>query len=447
MNRKILLTVLPALLVLSACQASPKAKDNNLFLEDTLAHEEIFGNVQLEERSLQPRRLDDPVEHPEANNFSIGVQSQSESAGHISFRFVAAVRFATSELDPTQAVWSRTVSYTNGNVKKAFGAYPSTAAYKKISNGGTPYTIDDYNGAHSLSGDNAYTHFVVYTLRNVPVDSNDYYVSTYLTLSTKEGQSGGKEMTSKAVAINASQTAKFVYDLGDNGGMFFLDGTIGGSQKIVKATSIREGGNKASFDDVNLVAGDSFVIKEFYNTELEVHGSSTFSGEVSNFNLNNNDAGGKIGVNYSGKYTFYFKYVNGNNELWTNASNLVRPMYVKTQYVKGDWFSSAPKIRLWCVKDGNGSWVDLKTVTEEDLYITNGNFNPTVYDYIIVARTNGSNIEQWWNQTINVSDLDRQDSDSNGSAKVLNCIAVWTDKDGSNHYKYGWEKATGNPID
>ena len=446
MNRKILLAVLPAILVLSACQASPKVEANNLFLEDTLAHEEIFGNVELEARSLQPRRLDDPIEHPDTNNFSIGVQSQSENTGYISFRFVAAVRFADSELDPTQAVWSRTVSYTNGNVKKAFGTFPSANAYKKISNGGSAYSIDDYNGAHGLTGDNAYTHFVVYTLRNVPVDSNDYYVSTYLTLSTKEGESGGKELTSKAVAINASETAKFVYDLGNNGGMFFLEGIIGGSQKIVKATTIREGGNKASFENVNLVAGDSFVIKEFYNTELEVHGSSTFSGEVSTFNLNNNDAGGKIGVNYSGKYTFYFKYINGNNELWTNASKLVRPMYVKTEYVKGDWWSSTPKIRLWCVKSNNGSWVDLKTVTNKELYVTDGNFDPTVYDYVIVARTNGSNITEWWNQTINVGDLNRTDSDSNENAKVLNCIAVWTSKQGD-HYEYGWEKATGNPID
>ena len=194
MKKKILLAVLPALLVLSACQAGPKAKDNNLFLEDTLAHDEIFGNVALEARSLQPRRLgEDPVEHPDADNFAIGVQSQVENTGYISFRFVAAVRFASSELDPTQAVWSRKVSYTNGNAKKVFGTFPSTTAYTKISNGGSAYTIDDYNSAHELTGDNQFTHFVVYTLRNVPVDSNDYYVSTYLTLSTKEGQTGGKE--------------------------------------------------------------------------------------------------------------------------------------------------------------------------------------------------------------------------------------------------------------
>lgn len=319
MKKQFLLAIIPALLALSSCARVENVSPvkGNEFLEDTLAHDEVFGNVELEARALQPKRLDDPVEHPEANNFSIGVQSQVETEGHISFRFVAAVRFADSQLDPTQAVWSRTVSYTNGNVKKEFGTFPSAKAYKQISNGGGAYSIDDYNGAHSLTGDNAYTHFVVYTLRNVPVDSNDYYVSTYLTLSTKEGQSGGKELTSKAVAINASKTAKFVYDLGNNGGAFFLEGTINGSSKIVKASSIRSGNNKAIFSEVDFASGDIFVVKEFYNTDLYVHGSSSLTYEVSgNTGRCFENNGGKISLKAS-KDGNYSLYLNNSSELYT----------------------------------------------------------------------------------------------------------------------------------
>ncbi len=411
MKSKILLAVLPALLVLSACQASPKAKANNLFLEDTLAHEEVFGNVKLEERSLQPKRLDDPVEHPEANNFSIGVQSQSESTGCISFRFVAAVRFADTELDPTQAIWSRTVSYTDGNVKKALGTFPSANAYKKISNGGSAYSIDDYNDAHGLTGNNAYTHFVVYTLRNVPVDSNDYYVSTYLTLSTKEGQSGGKNLTSKAVAINASQTAKFAYDLGDNGGAFFLEGTFTSQHKIIPATKVRDSGNKAEFSDVELGLADSFVVKEFYNLELEVHGPSTFNGEVSNFDLKTNP-NGEIGVNYKGTYNFYLKYEDATNKLFTKASNLKRHYYV--DITSCDWFTG-PEIYAFG-PSVEATYFALNQIGTSYIYETADEIDPTVYNGLIVMRREaGAGTSSWWNQTVNISF-----EEDNGAIK--NCI-------------------------
>ena len=444
MKKRLLLAFLPALLVLSACQGGEqKNQNNNLFLEDTLAHEEIFGDVNFGverqnfgNKGIGLRKLaDDPVDHP-GDDPAIGVQSVSESAGYVSFRFVAAVAFTNENIGPTEARWTRTVSKSDASAyPKDTGTFESAKAYTKLSNGGGSYTIKQFNDANSTS----YTHFVVYTLRNVPVDANDYYVSAYLSLSGE----GGVSLTSKAIAINAAETHKFSYVATD--GAYFASGTINGSSQIVNATTVREGGNKCSFENLNLLAGDSFVIKEFYNTKLEIHGSSAFQGQVCEFDLN--DDSGKIGVTYKGKYNLYLKYVNDSNELWASASNVVRPMYVKTEYVKGDWWSSAPKIRLWCVKDEAGTWVDLKTVTEQDLYVTNGNFDPTAYDYIIVARTNASNPGEWWNQTVNVGDLNRSDSDSNGTYKILNCIAVWTSKDGSNHYNYGWEKATGNPID
>ena len=61
MKKKLLLLTLPALMVLSGCagvSASPKA--NNLMTEDTLAHEEIFGEVveagELGLKKLGPRK-------------------------------------------------------------------------------------------------------------------------------------------------------------------------------------------------------------------------------------------------------------------------------------------------------------------------------------------------------------------------------------------------------
>ena len=448
MKNKLILAVLPVLLIATACQARPQNREvSNIFLEDTLAHDEIFENDNSLTRGLKPLRVgDDPVEHPD-NDPAIGIQYAIDNKGTaeenddtISFRFVAAVTFTNENIGPTVAKWTRTVSKPNGDpYTAAFDTkqVDCERAYKRISNGGGAYTIDQFNAAQDP--DTTYTHFVVYCLRNIPLDGtyDDYYISAYLSLTS------GASQTTKAVAINVKRTESYSYNPSD--GAFMLDGVIDGTQQIVQASSIRQDGNKAAFENVDLDAGDSFVIKEFYNTKLEIHGSSTFKGEVCGFNLNDDD--GKIGINYSGRYTFYLKYVESKNELWAKALKVVRPMYVKTQYVEGEWFSAAPKIRLWCVKNDIGSWVDLKTVTSQKLYVTNGNFDPTAYDYLIVARTDASNINNWWNQTINVGDINsRLDSDSNGGAKVLNCIAVWTTKQGNN-YEYGWEKATGNPID
>ena len=114
MNKKALLVVLPALLVLSACQIGPKSKDNNIFLEDTLAHEELFGGVDFCGVNTNIRKVD-PVEHPD-NDPTIGIQSQQEEGNKVSFRFVAAVSIAPENLESTVANWTRTVSDKDGNV-------------------------------------------------------------------------------------------------------------------------------------------------------------------------------------------------------------------------------------------------------------------------------------------------------------------------------------------
>ena len=210
MKKKFLIAIIPALLALSACQGGAQEKvDKNLFLEDTLAHEEIFGDINFSDLMPKASKLgqpgirklgSDPVEHPDLDP-AIGVQSKVESAGYISFRFVAAVEFTKENIGPTNAQWTRTVSKKDGSsYPKDTGNIECTTAYTSLSSDGDPYTIDDFNEAQDP--DSTYTHFVVYTLRNVPVDSNDYFVSAYLTLSGV----GGLSLTSKAVAINASQT-------------------------------------------------------------------------------------------------------------------------------------------------------------------------------------------------------------------------------------------------
>lgn len=419
MKKRLLLASLPALLILSACNGgAQKKEDNNIFLEDSLAHDEIFDNRNFEDRELMPRRAD-PVVHPDSD-VSIGIQC-FEDGGNVNLRFVAAVSFAEGQLTPTDAVWTRSVYSPDGvkySTKFDAGEYACTTAYKKISNGGSAYSISDFNTDHKTS----YTHFVVYTLRNIPKATySSYYVSAYLTLSPNS-EGGIAETKTKAIAVRVDGSEKYTYD--PFVGEYFMVGSWSASP--IPATTVREGGNKASFEEKNLSAGDSFVIKEFYNTKLEVHGYSTKCGDVSDYYLN--DSSNNFVAKYNGLYNFYLKYVEdspgvGHNEVYTKAKVYSRKYYVDLSSVTW-WTSESAKAELYVYKDAQGGnpkveeFIELQKVGATNIWETPDNVNLNRYAYGIVARRNPSNTNEWWNQTPNISLNDYDDG------FIKNCIKV-----------------------
>lgn len=431
MKKRFILTVLPALLVLSACQISGQNKKNsNLFLEDTLAHEEIFGDINFDEltsganKLAQPgvRKLADPVEHPDSDP-AIGVQSMVETAGCISFRFVAAVTFPEGKLAPTNASWKRTVSQKDGeSYPLDTGDVECTTAYTSLSTAGDPYTIADFNDAQEP--DTSYTHFVVYTLRNVPVDSNDYFVSAYLTLSGE----GGVSLTSKAVAINASQTLKYSYT--HNLGTAFIDGTFDGTPDIIDATSVRtsvDDDNKATFEGLNLKENDSFVIKEFYDTKLYVKDSDILTGTKNPIGYYFADDSSMIKTNYNGTYNLY---LNKSNELWTAATNVSRPVYVSQSV---GWSGT---IAIYAFKDSTSAEGWFQTTLVNGKYKTSGNIDPTIYDHIIVVLGSSSPVS-WSNMTDQTVNLDYTSNVQITDGTIEDCFYVWKGAQGSRDGSWG----------
>lgn len=440
MKKRLFLGILPALLILSACNGGvQQIEDNNIFLEDTLAHEEIFGGEETGNRDLKPYRLnDDPVTHPDSDA-SIGVQffiddkgTVDESDDMVSIRFVAAVTFNESNITPTNAVWTRTVSSPDGTTfPKDTGTYECKKAYKKLNSGGAVYTIEQFNGAQEP--DTSYTHFVVYTLRNIPkVTYANYYVSAYLTLSD------GLSQTTKAIAVSVNGNEKYTYNPFE--GKFFMVGSW--SDSIIEPTTVREGENKASFENKVLSAGSSFVIKEFYNTKLEVHRYSTKRGNVSDYYLA--DGSGSFVTNYYGEYNFYLKYVEdspgvGHNELYTKAKVYSRQYFVDLGLVTW-WTNQGAKPELYVYKNAQGSnpkveeFIKLEQISDTNIWKTPGNVDLTRYAYAIVARRNPENLNTWWNQTPDISINDYDD----GSIK--NCIKVKdSSEQESNKKDYAWE--------
>ena len=424
MKKRFLLAVLPALLVLSACQAGPKSKNNDIFLEDTLAHDEIFGAEKLENRALMPRKLgDDPVIHPD-NDPSIGVQSKVED-GKVSFRFVAAVTFSESNLAPTNAVWTRTVSDPDGQTyPKDTGSFECTTAYTKLSNGGSPYSIDDFNNAQTPI--TSYTHFVVYTLRNIPLSTyGDNYVCAYLNLSGE----GGLNQRTKAVVISVDQSIKYTHDAAL--GVSFITGTFGGNPGVINATSIRTSEsdqNKATFEDLRLSKGDSFVINEFYLTKLYVKSVPQFSGDSSYFFANDN---GKMKANFAGKYNLY---LNKSDEIHTTGSELVRPIYVDTSSVS--WWGENRVAALWAFGGSESSqWIGLSRIGTSNMFVTADPIDPSEFKNFLVVDMIAGETEPSWddgkvnNQTVNSSNIP--------TTGKTDCIKIANEKDGSN-WKISW---------
>lgn len=370
MKKRLFLGILPALLILSACNGGvQQIEDKNIFLEDTLAHEEIFGGEETGNRDLKPYRLnDDPVTHPDSDA-SIGVQFFIDDKGTVdefddmvSIRFVAAVTFNESNITPTNAVWTRTVSSPDGTTfPKDTGTYECEKAYKKLNSGGAVYTIEQFNGAQEP--DTSYTHFVVYTLRNIPkVTYANYYVSAYLTLSD------GLSQTTKAIAVSVDANEKYTYV--PNLGTAFIDGTFSSTPRKISATSVRtnvDDTDKADFVGVKLSKNDTFVIKEFYNTKLYVKGaSSLLKGQDNPIRHYFEPSTNLVNTIFDGgTYDLHF---NKFDELWAenikDVSHSTRYLYYS--YQSGDeawrpsqwWENNDCWTAMWIWGDGQTSkWV------------------------------------------------------------------------------------------
>lgn len=377
--KKTFLIALLAGSMLASCATAAKVNVNsnkNIMLEDTLAHDEVFGAQS--NGFVKPFRLgDDPVEHPDSDS-SIGVQ-WTDDGTYVSFRFVAAVTFTNENIGPTNAVWTRTVSSPDGSsFPKDTGTFECTKAYTKISNGGGAYDITDFNAAQEP--DTSYTHFVVYTLRNIPKATyGDYYVCAYLNLSGE----GGVNQQTKAIAITVNRSETYVHNA--YLGAFFMEGTFNGTPDIIEPTSVREtegADNKATFEGLSLHKDDSFVIKEFYGTKLYVKGSARFSGNSDYYFA---DDSGSIKANFDGTYNLF---LNKSDEIHTTASNVVRPIYVSLKNVS--WWGTGAWTAIYAFNNSTSTSRWYKTSESGDYLVSSAAIDPTVYDQLTVVRMNNS---------------------------------------------------------
>ena len=184
--KKFLLPTLLASLVLCGCNVQPIENNERQFeaVEGTDADDYLFENAKL---------IND-FEVTDSSVPSIGIQRTNEHTDHLAIRFIAAIKVNDTndngvideeELQATSAVWYRDVFCASGGLAGTsqvggLKAKESKTAYVAFNNGGSRYTIEQFNADHGTS----YTHFVTYVLKNIDQGAYAYDpITVYLKLN------------------------------------------------------------------------------------------------------------------------------------------------------------------------------------------------------------------------------------------------------------------------
>ena len=349
MKKKFLLTIIPALMVLSACAGTaPKQEaipQEPEFVEDTLAHEEVFGG-NAQPIKLTSYRSPTVSEDPSLKNPVVGVQYKDDGDGKFAIRYVAAI----AALD-VEATWVRSICDKYGNQQKTddqkFVRKPVTYAYKAIS--ADSGSGDAYTTPESVNSD--FHYFVVYTLRNVPAAQVNSYLFAYLELTK-----GVETVRSLARISQISGGNTFTYDTESATHEFFAQGRINGTNGVVlPLDDALTDSNLGQKSGITFAADDNFGIFKIASDHFQCFGFDRFrqcipyTRRVAENNY--------CKVVTAGSYSIF---VNGSNEV-----HFVCPTTAKAStklYLKpnSDWKSSNARFAVSLWKDGGSStWMNL----------------------------------------------------------------------------------------
>ena len=415
MKKKYLLGILPALLVLSSCQAAPK--ENNLkeetFIEDTLAHDEIFGQGG-EFKKLTPYK--DPVvpSDPSLKKPVVGVQYKDDGEGKFAVRYVAAI--AALDVD---AHWTRSICNKNGEQQQTpdnkFVVKEVTTAYTAVSadsDSGDPFTTPAAVGE-------GFNYFVVYTLRNVPASQIDSYLFAYLTL-----EKGGNSVNSDALICKIDGGNMFSYDIATEG--YFLQGKVNGAaESIVPINDETTDGNYAQKAGLTLAANDNFGLFKVASDHFQCFGYDALrrgAPFLSHVVVNN-----YMKVNVAGSYNLYLTNTNLIYIVAPDAAKASAKLYFKPG---ASWTAASPRYALYVFNDeaSTHDWIDLEEVGTTGIYSCAA-FSAVTWPNCIFCRMNpGDATNDWsqkWSQTKNLNTDDsgnifyvNNDASTDGAAKA-----------------------------
>ena len=400
MKKKFLLTVIPALMILSSCAgAGPKQEVIQLepeMVEDTLAHEELFGQGG-QAKKLTPRN--DPVvpSDPSLKTPLVGVQyKDEETEGRYAIRYVAAI----AALD-VNAKWTRGICDKAGNQQQTADQklveVEVTTAYEAVSSdsgAGNAYTTPE-------NVDSDFHYFVVYTLRNIPEAQLQSYLFAYLTL-----EKGGNSVKSLARISKIDGSNTFTFDT-DSGLTYFIQGTIGGEvNQQVAIDGELSVGNYAQKEDLTLAANDQFGLFKYGGDHFQSFGydqlrrGAQFLPKVA----------GKNYIKASGAGV-YKLYLTTSNEIHIVAPDSAKAS-AKLYFKPGDsWAASSPRYALYVFNDSTSTndWMSLEQIGSTGIYSCDA-FSAVTWPNCILCRMDpGNNTNSWDNQWSKTGDLSTSD--------------------------------------
>ena len=291
MKKSILLALLPIALVLSSCSSNPKPINQNKMIEDTAAHEEIFGALSHDiiAKPLANKSLPDGVSLYKP---AIAFQRKNNNDGTYSVRFVAAMQSATDS-----AVWTRSVHNTNGQVAQGKGKanVEVTGVYSTINNDGEPSHAVDIEAE---DGTKPYDCYAVYCLLNIPSSFSSYYVDAYISVTD-----GDSTVSSSVGSLNVANADDYMkYELGES------------SRYVAEVNGVmRESdsldGNHMTYYSANLKANDKLTALYIDNDNLTYtrYGYSSLVRSNPDFIEGTNN---QISVKYDGTYNIFFNSDN-----------------------------------------------------------------------------------------------------------------------------------------
>lgn len=405
MKKKYLLAVLPVLMTLSACSGVAPQKEN-VILEDTELHSELFGGVEnaIDLRVRKENEVTvDPFLQP-----TIGVQYTQYKDGGVDYyavRYVSAIASRN-----VKATWKRGISKADGSPQKAFGNVVTEVAYTSI-NDGNVQKFPSSEGA-------GYNYYVVYTVRKIPLTSADSYLAAYLELSDLTEEDPHAPVYSKAVAANAGGDNDFELTAQANG--YFLQGKIGGSVKIQPATGA-SGNNKADYTGITLNAGDYYGSFYYDGTDFKFFGYQHYYDHAYAFLNKASKNGYAAPYADGGKYNLY---LSGDDNNWWHvyATVVTAPRYVSLYLKVTDniWGNAGATFAVHYWGTGGSGDADLVAVSGKSGLYKLDNFDTTNYANFCFYRLNPNDHSNIWNQT---SDLSASIFKDNGPGIVCRITA------------------------
>ena len=171
---------------------------DDLFVESTDACDDIFGNglSSFAGGKVTYNKGLDANEENALYSPKLGVQVSDVVDHKISIRYTAAI--SSTNID---AVWTRTVYDKSGNVVRGTKNVAVSTAYVALSTSkGLEYATDI-----AVGDEHPYNYYVIYTLRNIPVDDGDnalYKVDCNLTISQ-----GDEKVATPTGSVEADESA------------------------------------------------------------------------------------------------------------------------------------------------------------------------------------------------------------------------------------------------